>query len=160
MDIKLCQQDDEITDLIFTFHLSLSLWSQKKNIFYIQLKVTNRRIQLTNVPFDSVSVHFGAFCWSFGLFWRLEVNGAITTRGGKVSSLLSRRLTQTPLVRKDVGTQRGKKQPLSKMAATIDNSNAVQATKKKHLGIPEAVFVVSKPRRVPLCPVSTEECDR
>uniref|UniRef100_A0A087XFH1 Prefoldin subunit 3 n=1 Tax=Poecilia formosa TaxID=48698 RepID=A0A087XFH1_POEFO len=27
------------------------------------------------------------------------------------------------------------------MAATIDNSNAVQATKKKHLGIPEAVFV-------------------
>ncbi|XP_060887756.1 prefoldin subunit 3 [Labrus mixtus] len=34
-----------------------------------------------------------------------------------------------------------KEQPLSKMAATIDNSNAVQATKKKHLGIPEAVFV-------------------
>lgn len=30
------------------------------------------------------------------------------------------------------------------MAATIDNSNAVQATKKKHLGIPEAVFVVRK----------------
>ncbi|KAM7366486.1 hypothetical protein PAMP_015924 [Pampus punctatissimus] len=27
------------------------------------------------------------------------------------------------------------------MAATIDNSNAVQATKRKHLGIPEAVFV-------------------
>ncbi|MEQ2316192.1 Prefoldin subunit 3 [Ameca splendens] len=27
------------------------------------------------------------------------------------------------------------------MAATIDNSNAVQATKKRHLGIPEAVFV-------------------
>uniref|UniRef100_A0A3Q1F5Z9 Prefoldin subunit 3 n=1 Tax=Acanthochromis polyacanthus TaxID=80966 RepID=A0A3Q1F5Z9_9TELE len=27
------------------------------------------------------------------------------------------------------------------MAATIDNSNAVQAAKKKHLGIPEAVFV-------------------
>uniref|UniRef100_A0A3B4X6L1 Prefoldin subunit 3 n=1 Tax=Seriola lalandi dorsalis TaxID=1841481 RepID=A0A3B4X6L1_SERLL len=27
------------------------------------------------------------------------------------------------------------------MAATIDNSNAVQATKKKHLGIPEAAFV-------------------
>uniref|UniRef100_A0A3B3VUK0 Prefoldin subunit 3 n=1 Tax=Poecilia latipinna TaxID=48699 RepID=A0A3B3VUK0_9TELE len=27
------------------------------------------------------------------------------------------------------------------MAATMDNSNAVQATKKKHLGIPEAVFV-------------------
>ncbi|KAM6909043.1 prefoldin subunit 3 [Xenentodon cancila] len=27
------------------------------------------------------------------------------------------------------------------MAATIDNSNAVQATKKKYLGIPEAVFV-------------------
>lgn len=35
-------------------------------------------------------------------------------------------------------------QPLSKMATTIDNSNAVQATKKKHLGIPEAVFVVRK----------------
>ncbi|MEQ2165780.1 hypothetical protein GOODEAATRI_020779 [Goodea atripinnis] len=30
------------------------------------------------------------------------------------------------------------------MAATIDNSNAVQATKKRHLGIPEAVFVVRK----------------
>lgn len=30
------------------------------------------------------------------------------------------------------------------MAATIDNSNAVQATKRKHLGIPEAVFVVRK----------------
>ncbi|KAM3590991.1 uncharacterized protein V6R79_020276 [Siganus canaliculatus] len=27
------------------------------------------------------------------------------------------------------------------MATTIDNSNAVQASKKKHLGIPEAVFV-------------------
>ncbi|CAL8326359.1 unnamed protein product [Lota lota] len=27
------------------------------------------------------------------------------------------------------------------MAATIDDSNAVQATKKKHLGIPEAIFV-------------------
>ncbi|KAJ0006217.1 hypothetical protein NQD34_013490 [Periophthalmus magnuspinnatus] len=27
------------------------------------------------------------------------------------------------------------------MATTIDNSNAAQATKKKHLGIPEAVFV-------------------
>ncbi|TNN27204.1 Prefoldin subunit 3 [Liparis tanakae] len=27
------------------------------------------------------------------------------------------------------------------MAATIDSSNAVQATKRKHLGIPEAVFV-------------------
>ncbi|KAG7233991.1 hypothetical protein INR49_006281 [Caranx melampygus] len=27
------------------------------------------------------------------------------------------------------------------MAATIDNSNAGQATKKKHLGIPEAAFV-------------------
>lgn len=35
-------------------------------------------------------------------------------------------------------------QPLSKMATTIDNSNAVQAAKKKHLGIPEAVFVVRK----------------
>lgn len=31
------------------------------------------------------------------------------------------------------------------MAATIDNSNAAQATKKKHLGIPEAVFVVGQP---------------
>uniref|UniRef100_A0A1A8NYN3 Prefoldin subunit 3 n=2 Tax=Nothobranchius TaxID=28779 RepID=A0A1A8NYN3_9TELE len=30
---------------------------------------------------------------------------------------------------------------LSNMTATIDNSNASQATKKKHLGIPEAVFV-------------------
>ncbi|XP_047438189.1 prefoldin subunit 3 [Mugil cephalus] len=27
------------------------------------------------------------------------------------------------------------------MAATMDNSNAAQATKKKHLGIPEAVFL-------------------
>ncbi|KAI9546264.1 Prefoldin subunit 3 [Dissostichus eleginoides] len=27
------------------------------------------------------------------------------------------------------------------MAATIDTSNAVQATKKRHLGIPEAIFV-------------------
>ncbi|XP_010776944.1 prefoldin subunit 3 [Notothenia coriiceps] len=27
------------------------------------------------------------------------------------------------------------------MAATIDTSNAVQASKKKHLGIPEAIFV-------------------
>ncbi|KAF7231520.1 prefoldin subunit 3 isoform X1 [Nothobranchius furzeri] len=30
---------------------------------------------------------------------------------------------------------------LSNMTATIDNSNASQANKKKHLGIPEAVFV-------------------
>lgn len=29
-----------------------------------------------------------------------------------------------------------------KMAATIDNSNAAQANRKKHLGIPEAAFVV------------------
>lgn len=31
------------------------------------------------------------------------------------------------------------------MAATTDDSNAPQATKKKYLGIPEAVFLVRKP---------------
>lgn len=30
------------------------------------------------------------------------------------------------------------------MAATTDDSNAPQATKKKYLGIPEAVFLVRK----------------
>ena len=33
---------------------------------------------------------------------------------------------------------------LFNMATTTENSNAVQATKKKHLGIPEAIFVVRK----------------
>lgn len=31
------------------------------------------------------------------------------------------------------------------MAATTDDSNAPQATKKKYLGIPEAVFLVRNP---------------
>ena len=39
---------------------------------------------------------------------------------------------------------RRKELVLFNMATTTETSNAVQATKKKHLGIPEAIFVVRK----------------
>lgn len=38
---------------------------------------------------------------------------------------------------------RGRAVSLSKMATTIESGNAGAANKKKHLGIPEAIFVVS-----------------
>lgn len=39
------------------------------------------------------------------------------------------------------------------MATTIESSSAGAANKKKHLGIPEAIFVVSGCKRVKLNPV-------
>lgn len=54
-------------------------------------------------------------------------------------------IMQAALVRKSNGRVRQEEgaECLSKMAATIESGNAGAANKKKHLGIPEAIFVVS-----------------